>query len=34
MTPQETLIAALKQGALAGSWILIGAKGVGKKEFA
>ena len=34
MTPKETVLMALKQGALAGSWILIGAKGVGKKEFA
>ena len=34
MTPQETLMSALKQGALAGSWVLIGTKGVGKKEFA
>ena len=34
MSPQETLMSALKQGALAGSWVLIGTKGVGKKEFA
>lgn len=34
MNPREVILSALRQGTLAGSWLLTGPEGVGKKDFA